>query len=110
MDLPSNIQFSTEKIKKAFEGLKDDSQKQEFSSQLTRALMNIERNAFCGVQIPKRLIPKEYFQRYKIKNLWKYNLSGGWRVLYSIESNGIIVMSIIICWLNHKEYERRFKY
>lgn len=29
----------------------------------------IIQNPFCGIQIPKKLIPKVYIKKYKIKNL-----------------------------------------
>ena len=67
---------------------------------------NVEEDAFCGIQIPKRLIPKEY----AVKNLWKYDLPKGWRLLYSIVNEEIVVISIIIEWFDHKSYEKRFKY
>ena len=41
---------------------------------LLRAFLDMEADAFCGIQIPKRLIPKEYLQKYRVHNLWKYNL------------------------------------
>jgi hypothetical protein len=62
------------------------------------------------VQIPKRLVPKEYKTKYKVKNLWKYNLSNNWRLLYSIADDEILVVSIILDWLNHEEYEKKMKY
>ncbi len=70
----------------------------------------IEVNAFCGIQIPKHLIPKEYTKKYDIKNLWKYNLPNAWRLLYSVEGNNVKIISIILEWLDHKKYERRSKY
>jgi len=107
MELPSRVQFADEKVKKDFENL-------EFSDKnlhkhLVCAFRKIEQNAFCGIQIPKRLIPKEYLN-YRIHNLWKYNLPNAWRLLYSVESNEIIVIAIVLEWFSHKEYEKRFKY
>jgi hypothetical protein len=109
--LPSKIQFIDKKTKEAFEKLKTGtSEEKTLYGWITRALRDLEENAFCGEQIPKRLIPKEYTKRYGIKNLWKYNLPSGWRLLYSIEATRIVVLSIILEWLDHKKYERRFKY
>jgi len=108
MELPSKIQFADEKTRIAFGEL-------EFSDNrlyncLKRTLKEIEKNSFSGIQIPKRLIPKEYSRKYNIRNLWKYNLPNAWRLLYSIESDGIVVVSIVLEWLGHKEYERIFNY
>ena len=111
MILPSNIRFADEKLKKAFYKLeKGDESERELFRVINQALNNIETNAFCGLQVPKHLIPKEYIQKYKINNLWKYDLPKGWRLLYSIAREKLVVVSIILEWFNHKDYERRFGY
>ena len=111
MKLPSKIQFADEKVKQFFEELKKyDKDEKGLYRYLTDAFKEIEENAFCGIQIPKRLIPIAYLRKYNIHNLWKYNLPNAWRLLYSIESSGVMVISIIIEWIDHKEYERKFKY
>jgi mRNA-degrading endonuclease RelE of RelBE toxin-antitoxin system len=108
---PSKIQFADNKVRKAFEELKvSDKQEKDLYDWLVRAYKDIEENAFCGIQIPKKQIPKAYMQKYGINNLWKYNLPNAWRLLYSIESNSIIVVSIVLEWMNHKNYERKFSY
>jgi len=108
MKLPSKIQFADEKVKKAFKQLKSIDNK--FYNHLVRAFKDIEENTFCGIQIPKKLIPKQYLKKYNIHNLWKYNLPDAWRLLYSIEANEIRVISIVLEWMDHKSYERKFKY
>ncbi|MFT7616178.1 MAG: mRNA-degrading endonuclease RelE of RelBE toxin-antitoxin system [Candidatus Woesearchaeota archaeon] len=111
MKLASDIRFIEENIQTAFYQLeKGDDSKRELFKFINQALDNIEENAFCGIQIPKNLIPKEYLSKYKVKNLWKYDLPKGWRLLYSITSDQIIVVSLILEWFDHKEYERKFKY
>lgn len=72
---------------------------------------NLEKNAFCGIQIPKKLIPEEYSKKFGVKNLWKYDLPRGWRLIYSVRKEEIFIVSLIVEWFtSHKEYERRFKY
>ncbi|MBI3032638.1 hypothetical protein HYY69_04130 [Candidatus Woesearchaeota archaeon] len=111
MKLPSKVQFADDKIKKAFDDLeKSDNYDIELRKYLERAFNDITTNAFCGIQIPKKLIPKEYIQKYNVTNAWKYNLPGAWRLIYSIESKEVIVLSIILEWMDHKNYERRFNY
>ena len=106
--MKSKIQFVNEKINESFDKLeKEDNKLYKF---ILRAFKDIEENVFCGIQIPKRLIPKEYIQKYGIKNVWKYNLPDAWRLIYSIDGKNLLVISIVLEWLNHKEYERRFKY
>jgi Txe/YoeB family toxin of Txe-Axe toxin-antitoxin module len=103
----SKVFFGDKKVERELEKINDLNLKR----QLERAFENLEENAFCGIQIPKRLIPKEYFNRFgDLTNLWKYNLPDAWRLIYTIKNSKVSIISIILEWLNHKEYERRFKY
>lgn len=107
MRLSSAVRFKDERLQEAFYKLeKGDKSKRELFKIINQAMDNIEEDAFCGIQIPKKLIPKEY----NVKNLWKYDLPKGWRLLYSIVDEEIIVVSVILEWCDHKSYERRFKY
>ena len=110
MKLPSTIRFFDDSIKVAFYKLeKGDNSEKELFRLMNQAIDNIEQNAFCGIQVPKRLIPPEYTKK-NIKNLWKYDLPRGWRLMYSIVNEELVVVSIVLEWFDHKEYERRFKY
>ena len=111
MILPSQVRFTDERLKKAFEGLQSGKDhERKLYDWLVRAFQDIKENAFCGIQIPKNLIPKEYLEKSGVNNLWKYNMPDAWRLLYSVENQEIIVVSIILEWMDHKEYEKRFKY
>jgi len=107
--MPSKIVFADDNLEKGFLSLNDDD---ELKKYLQRAFDDIKNNAFCGIQIPKKLIPREYLKKYGIKNLWKYDLPIGWRLVYSITTpTKVEIVSIILEWFtSHKEYERRFKY
>ncbi|MDD3994124.1 MAG: type II toxin-antitoxin system YoeB family toxin [Candidatus Nanoarchaeia archaeon] len=100
------VQFVNEKIKEDYNKITDLTLK----NNLNKAFEKIIQNPFYGIQIPKKLILKVYIKKYKIKNLWKYNLPNSWRLIYSIQSNQITILSIILEWFNHKNYERTFKY
>ena len=111
MKLPSTSRFADEKIKEAFYKLENgDDQERELFKIINQALDNIEENAFSGIQIPKKLVPKEYTQKYDITNLWKYDLPKGWRIIYSIVRDEVVVVSLVLEWFDHKNYERRFNY
>ena len=106
--MKSNLQFVNGKLKKAFKKLeKSDIRLYNF---ISRAFKDIEENVFCGIQIPKNRIPKEYVKKFNVKNVWKYNLPNAWRLLYGIEGKQFIIISVILEWFDHKTYERRFKY
>lgn len=112
MEIKSEVKFGDINIKEAY--LKLDNKKfqeNQLKLKLDNAFIELEKNAFCGIQIPKRLIPKEYHAKFgKIDNLWKYDLPDGWRLIYTIKREQIIVLTIVLEWMNHKDYERRFKY
>ncbi|MBC8522280.1 MAG: hypothetical protein H8D26_09920, partial [Methanomicrobia archaeon] len=91
------VVFADEKLKEAFEKLTDSTtENRNLYKWLNRAFDDISENAFCGIQIPKRLIPKVYIEKYGIDNLWKYNLPNAWRLLYSVARDEIIIISIIL--------------
>ena len=77
---------------------------------INRGLDDLKENPSCGIKLPRRLWPKEYLHRYRIDNLWKYDLPNGWRLIYTIINEKVRIISVILEWLSHKEYEKRFKY
>lgn len=110
--IKSVIRFADEKSKAAFEEIKQSSSPNHFLYEhILRAFEEIEKDAFSGIHIPKRLIPKEYVTKYNTLNLWKCNLPKGWRLLYTVKSaDANLVAAIIIEFMDHKNYEKRFKY
>ena len=67
--MESKIQFSNDKLRKAFAILEKEDTK--FYRFICRAFEDIKENVFCGIQIPKRLIPKEYLKKFNIRNVWR---------------------------------------
>lgn len=103
------VMFVNEKLKQAFEELKDSDK--DFYEELQKARTEISKNAFCCRNAKKELIPKGYIQKYGIGNLWIYDLRDGWRLLYTIVNpNKIEILAIILNWMNHKDYERLFNF
>lgn len=78
---PSEVVFANDKIEEVFKKLDDND---NLKKSIKRAIQDIQVNAYCGIQIPKRLFPKEYVVKYKINNLWKYDLPDGWRLIYTL--------------------------
>ena len=70
----------------------------------------LKDNPEYGIHIPKNKIPKEYVNNYDSNNLWKVNLSGAWRLIYTIRGSEIEIISLILDIMNHKDYEKKFKY
>ena len=105
------VTFAEQKLKESYESLQDGAfEDKELYKFLTRAKEDLMNDPLCGIHIPSRLFPHEYIQKYQITNLWKYDLPNGWRLIYTILGNEIKIVSVILEWMTHKEYERRFKY
>lgn len=112
MKRKSIIRYADPKLKKALEDLKHSTtEDKNLNKFINRALDDLEEDAFCGIQIPKKQIPKDYLLKYGIDNCWKYNLPSAWRLVYSVVDAGEIeLISLILEWNNHKKYDRRFNY
>lgn len=109
MEKQGEIRFADLKLKESFEELNDSDK--EFYKEIQDAMNEISKNVFCGRNVKKELIPKEYIQKYNLNNLWIYNLRDGWRLLYFVTTpDKIDVLAIILDWMDHKDYERLFKF
>ena len=109
--MKSIVNFADEKLKKSYKELANSRTEGRILYEwISRAIDDLEKDAFCGIQVPKRLIPREYVSKYGVDNLWKYDFPKGWRLLYSVVNGEISILSVILEWMDHKEYERRFNY
>jgi Txe/YoeB family toxin of Txe-Axe toxin-antitoxin module len=105
---PSKLVFISQKLEDSFAALRSDD---PLKKSIIKAINQLKQDAFYGIQIPKRLFPKEYITKYHITNLWKYDLISGWRLIYTITAdNEVEVLAAVLDWFDHKEYERTFKY
>ena len=108
MSKPIHVVFANRKIESEFESLKEGKfEDKNLYKFITKAIHGLKQNPACGIKIPKKLWPKEYAS---IDNLWKYDMPNGWRLIYTIKTEEIMILNVILEWFDHKEYERRFKY
>jgi|SRR3989344_3014902 len=102
------VAFAEDNLENAFNSLAVNS---PLKNSINKAIKDLKENIFCGEQIKKERIPKDYVRRYKINNLWWYPLSNAWRLVYSVVNpNNIEILAVIIDYSNHKDYERKFGY
>lgn len=67
------------------------------------------KNPQFGNPISKKLIPRS-LEKLGIHNLYRVELSNYWRMLYTIEGNSIEIFLFILKIVDHKEYNKLFKY
>jgi mRNA-degrading endonuclease YafQ of YafQ-DinJ toxin-antitoxin module len=77
---------------------------------IEKGIEKLKFNYNYGDHISGEKIPKEYIEKYGVKNLWKLNLSSFWRLIYTIKGTEIEVISVLLEVLDHKEYDRKFGY
>ena len=106
----TKIVFADEKVKEAFDRLKESAGEKRLYDNLLRAFKDIAESPSAFIHIQQKLIPKEYREKYGIDNLWKYDLPNGWRLLYSLGRDEVEIIAIVLEWFDHKNYERRFGY
>lgn len=71
-----------------------------------------------GVHIPKDRIAPKYIIQFEVTNLWKVNLSGGWRMVYTLkqpqrDNTEVEILSIwldVLDIISHDNYDKIFKY
>lgn len=68
----------------------------------------IEQNPFYGENAKKHLIPKYYIKKYGAKNIFIADLPLFWRLIYTLESNKVEIISFVLDIFDHKEYDKRF--
>lgn len=85
-----------------------------FDKQLLKAIEREKDNLFIdmhrGTQIPKDEIPQPYVDLYGVTNLWKINLPDYWRMIYTIVGNEFEIISILLEFMDHKSYDKKFGY
>jgi len=86
------------------------SEHQTLFNSIKQKIELIRNNPQYGINIPKKLIPKKYIKLYDVNNLWKVNLAGAWRMIYTIRGTEVEIINLILDIFNHRNYERTFRY
>jgi hypothetical protein len=105
------VGFVESDLKKAFKKLQNGkTDEKKLAEYIDRAMDDLEKDEQAGLKISSQQWPKEYIRKYKITNLRKYDLPNGWRLIYTIRGNNIEIISVLLEWVTHKNYERKFGY
>lgn len=86
------------------------SERQTLLKSIKQKIEFLKDNPEYGVHIPKDRIPKEYIKNYEVNNLWKVNLSGAGRMIYTIRGSDVEIIALVLDIMNHRDYEKKFKY
>ena len=72
----------------------------------------IKENPHYGEPISKKLIPKEYKEKYGNINLFRVELPNFWRMLYTLTEGDtkIEIIAFVIDIIDHPTYNKKFGY
>ena len=109
-------------LKKLVEDERKKGIKSSFNQTLFRSIEDkitiLKRDYDFGIHIPKDRIGRKYIVEYGVTNLWKVNLSGGWRMIYTLkqpqrENTEVEILSIwldVLDIISHEDYDKIFNY
>jgi plasmid maintenance system killer protein len=73
--------------------------------------LKIDYRSGAHVSKKKHRKPFEHYQKkHGIENLWKLNVSQDWRLVYTVVSKGVEIVSFILDIMDHKRYDKTFGY
>ena len=87
-----------------------NSENQQLLKSIENKITYLKMNPQAGIAIPKSQIPRKYIELYKVTNLWKMNLIGGWRLIYTLKNEEVEILAVILDFYDHSTYDKVFEY
>lgn len=84
----------------------ENSENQQLLKSIKQKIELIKINPQYGSSVPKKLIPS----KYPIDNLWIVDLTGYWRMIYTVKGSQIEILCFILEIIDHKKYDKLFGY
>lgn len=77
---------------------------------IDQAMDELKINPLKGDKIEKKLWPKKYIDEHGIRNLFRYPLHEGYRLMYTLVSDNKSTTSVILNAIDHDTYDDLFGY
>lgn len=87
-------------------GIKNSEHQQLFKS-IEQKIELVKANPQYGDSVPKALIQRS---GYNVSNLWVADLTGYWRMLYTLKGSKVEVLCFVIEIIDHGRYDKIFGY
>lgn len=85
---------------------KENTEEMQLQRSIKQKIELIKANPFYGDNIKKRNIPKSY----DVQNLWRVELTGYWRMLYTIKGDQVEIICFVLDIIDHDRYNKKFGY
>jgi aromatic ring-opening dioxygenase LigB subunit len=83
---------------------------EQLLSSINAALGNIRANHYYGGLIPRKYISRGVVQKYGTDKIFRVELVGFWRLLYTIIGDEAKIIAFILEYMDHKRYDKVFGY
>ena len=84
-----------------------NSERQQLLKSIKQKIELIKVNPQYGDAVPKVLVKKS---GYFVDNLWVADLTGYWRMLYTLKGGEVEILCFILEIIDHKKYDKIFGY
>ena len=119
MDKEIVVQFDADAYKE-YEELQESVAQRKHSSEkptyeqllasINNAIRNLKANPYYGDLIPRRNISKGVISRYGTNKIFRVELVGYWRLLYTVVGDEAKIIAFILEYIDHKKYNKIFGY
>jgi len=89
---------------------KDNTEEMQLLKSIKQKIEFVKANPFYGNPIAKNLIPLEYKEEYAAINLFRVELSGYWRMIYTLKGDKIEIVAFVLDVIDHPTYNKKFGY
>ncbi len=83
---------------------------EQLLTSINNAIKNIKANHRYGDLIPRDRISKATIQRYGTDKIFRVELVGYWRLLYTIIGDEAKIIAFILEYMDHDKYNKVFGY
>ena len=83
---------------------------EQLLSSINNAIRNMKANPFYGNLIPRKYLSKGVIDRYGTDKIFRVELVGYWRLLYTIIGDEAKIIAFILEYMDHEKYNKIFGY
>ena len=79
-------------------------------SSINNSITNLKANPFYGDLIPRKYLSKGIIDRYGTDKIFRVELTGYWRLLYTVVGDEAKIIAFILEYMDHDKYNKLFGY
>ena len=77
---------------------------------INRTIDLLSENPYLWEYIPKKYITKKLFEQYDTNKIFRVEIVGYWRLLYTLIGKETHIIAFILEFMDHKSYDKKFNY